>query len=89
MKHNKEQKADSGSVSKGIAKPLVMRRFSTSLVWYHRSEEVPHEGNRIIVYSPCYDDKDPMKLRIIDSQFYGISKDAEWWAYVNCPPNGE
>lgn len=28
MKHNKEQKADSGSVSKGIAKPPVVRRFS-------------------------------------------------------------
>jgi hypothetical protein len=60
-------------------------RFSTSLVWYHRNKERPHEGNRIIVYSPCYADTDPMQLRIIDSQFYSISTDAEWWAYVNCP----
>jgi len=65
--------------------PPNLKRFSTALVWYHRLEEMPHEGNRIIVYSPCYDDKYAMKLRIIDSQFYGISKDAEWWAYVNCP----
>lgn len=28
MKYNKEQKADSGSVSKSIAKPLVSRRLS-------------------------------------------------------------
>lgn len=66
----------------------VMRRFSTSLVWYHRSKKMPNEGNRIIVMSPMYSDNDPMKIRIIDSQFYNISKDAEWWAYVNCPPNG-
>lgn len=61
------------------------KRFSTAMVWYHRDEEMPHEGNRIIVMSPIYDAKDPMKVRIIDSQFFKLSKDAEWWAYINYP----
>ena len=69
------------------AKLPVMRRFSTAMVWYHRSEEMPKDGNRIIVMSPMYADNDPMKVRIIDSQFYRISKDAEWWAYINQPPS--
>ena len=63
----------------------VIRRFSTSLVWYHRSEMMPNIGHRILVFSPYYDDRDPMKIRLIDSQFYKMSIDAEYWAYVNTP----
>jgi hypothetical protein len=60
-------------------------RFYTALIWYHRSVEKPNLGHRIIIYSPVYDDRDPMKTRIIDSQFFEMSKDAEWWAYVTMP----
>lgn len=63
-----------------------MDRFSTSLVWYHRSKEMPAKGNRIIVMSPSYLKDDPFRTRVIDSQFFEISKDAKWWAYINEPP---
>ena len=61
------------------------KRFSTSLVWYHRNEQMPADGHRILIMSPMYDEKDPFRVRLIDSQFYKISVDAEWWAYVNVP----
>jgi len=61
------------------------KRFSTSLVWYHRDEKMPADGNRILIMSPMYDEKDQFRVRLIDSQFYKISVDAEWWAYVNVP----
>lgn len=72
-------------INSALRKTNVVRRFSTSLVWYHRSEMMPNIGHRILVMSPCYDDKDPMKIRLIDSQFYKMSVDAEYWAYVNTP----
>lgn len=61
------------------------KRFSTSLVWYHRKEEMPNIGHRILVMSPMYEDDDPFKVRIVDSQFYKLMEDAEWWAYINVP----
>jgi hypothetical protein len=61
------------------------KRFSTSLVWYHRNEKMPADGNRILVLSPMYEENDPFRIRLIDSQFYKLSIDAEWWAYVNIP----
>lgn len=61
------------------------KRFSTSLVWYHRNAQMPADGHRILIMSPMYDEKDPFRVRLIDSQFYKISVDAEWWAYVNVP----
>lgn len=60
-------------------------RFSTSTVWYHRSTDMPAEGHRILVMSPAYETTDPMRVRIIDSQFYDMCKDAEYWAYINTP----
>jgi len=64
---------------------MAKKRFSTSLVWYHRSEETPAKGHRILVMSPMYKKDDPFRVRIIDSQFYNLSVDAEWWAYVSEP----
>ncbi len=61
------------------------KMYKTTLVWYHRNEKMPLDGNRILVYSSEYSHKDPFKVRIIDSQFYKISTDAEWWAYINLP----
>jgi hypothetical protein len=61
------------------------KRFSTSIVWYHREDQTPSNGNRILVFSPNYNEKDPFRIRLIDSQFFKISKDVEWWAYVNLP----
>lgn len=61
------------------------KRYSTSLVWYNRKEQMPNIGHRILVMSPTYEDNDPFKVRIIDSQFYKLMEDAEWWAYINVP----
>lgn len=61
------------------------KRFSTSLVWYHRDEQTPADGHRILIMSPIYNEVDPYRVRLIDSQFYKIMMDAEWWAYVNVP----
>lgn len=61
-------------------------RISTTLIWYHRnSGETPAIGHRIAVMSPTYDKDDPFRTRLIDSQFFERSTDAEWWAYINLP----
>lgn len=61
-------------------------RHSTSLVWYHRkNKKKPAVGNRILIMSPMYGLKDSSRTRIIDSEFYHICADAEWWAYINEP----
>jgi len=62
-----------------------MTGFSTSIVWYHRDISTPEKGHRILVYSPMYEIDDPFRIRILDSQFYHLSTDAEWWAYINEP----
>ena len=61
------------------------KRFSTSLVWYHRDEQMPSNGHRILIMSTMYKEDDPFRIRMIDSQFFKISNDAEWWAYISIP----
>lgn len=63
----------------------VKKRFSTSLIWYHRNEQLPADNKRILVLSDGYDENDPSKVRVINSQFYKTCKDADWWAYVTIP----
>jgi len=57
----------------------------TNLAWHHRADSLPEPGYRLLVFSPDYDDKDPFKVRIMESQFYELSKDSEWWAYLTTP----
>ena len=60
--------------------------ITTSLFWHSRNEiGNPPENKRILVFSPAYEIGDPMRLRLIDSQFYRLSKDAEYWAVVEEP----
>jgi hypothetical protein len=58
----------------------------TNLFWHNRNETCnPPENKRILVFSPAYEIGDPMRFRLIDSQFYKLSKDAEYWAVVEEP----
>lgn len=52
--------------------------------WFSVSEE-PELGKRILCFSPVYKEDDPMRFRIIDSQFLKISKDVTKWQYLNPP----
>jgi hypothetical protein len=57
----------------------------TELHWRDRTETPPEKGKRILVFSPEYEINDPFRLRLIDSQFWEISKDAQFWAEVEEP----
>ena len=46
---------------------------------------MPEVGKRILVLSPMYKENDPFRIRLIDSQFYHLSTDAEWWADAPIP----
>ena len=60
--------------------------IKADLIWYHRNEiNKPPKNSRILVFSPDYEIDDPMRFRLIDSQFLSISKDAEYWAVVEEP----
>ena len=58
----------------GQIEPLVMR-------WRPKTE-TPKNGVRILVYSSCYHINDPMRFRILDSQFWKLLTDADYWAYI-------
>ncbi len=62
-----------------------MEKLEQNIVWYHRDHYLPPDGRRILVMSPKYHHKDPFKIRLIDSQFFSISSDAEWWAFIDFP----
>jgi hypothetical protein len=59
--------------------------YQTQITWYNRKEKMPEVGKRILVLSPMYKENDPFRIRLIDSQFYHLSTDAEWWADVPIP----
>ena len=64
---------------------MPKKAYKTELQWWNRKEKMPEHGHRILVESPMYDDNDPFRVRLMDSQFYKLSTDAEWWAYVTSP----
>lgn len=61
------------------------KMYQTPITWWNRKEQMPDKGKRILVLSPMYEENDPFRIRLIDSQFYELSTDAEWWAYVPVP----
>jgi hypothetical protein len=81
-----------GEGLKRVDSPLSPERFISKylnvkalgfLHWYGREQEPP-KGTRILVFSPDYPVSD-MRLRFIDSQFWGTATDATMWAVVNEP----
>ena len=76
-----EYKAD---LTDDAGKLLDSFRNSTRLLWWHRDRKKPKadDKRRILVLSPAYPEGDPMRIRMIDAQFFEISKDATWWAYI-------
>lgn len=57
--------------------------------WVHRDDKLPPAGCRILVYSPCYENGDQTMLyRLMDSQFFKISKEAIWWCKLTRPTAG-
>jgi hypothetical protein len=52
---------------------------------WHSIAEKPHYNTRILVFSSCYKDNDPMQFRIIDSQFLSITTDVDYWSFLEPP----
>ena len=50
-----------------------------SIAWNSR-DKIP-EG-RVLTFSPCYEQGDAMRWRIMDGQFVRICKEVELWAYL-------
>lgn len=61
------------------------KQYQTPITWWNRREKMPNLGERILIFSPVYSEGEEMRIRIIDSQFFSISLDAEWWAYIPIP----
>ncbi len=55
------------------------------MIWIDRDEEMPPEGMQILVFSPEYAEGQPMRFRIMDSQFYRLATDATHWATLETP----
>ena len=53
--------------------------------WISVDERLPEEG-RVLVFSPDYKDRDPMRCRITDSQFVRICSDVTHWMPLPEPP---
>lgn len=47
----------------------------------------PDSEKRILIFSPCYKEDNPMRIRIVNSQFAKICTDATHWAYIPEPEN--
>jgi hypothetical protein len=84
---NDAKKRLNGVDDYGIHSPEP-NRIKVETEWFHRSYGFPDDGRRIWVFSPQYKKDDPMRVRIMDSQFYGIVTDGDWWAYVKEPEVG-
>lgn len=50
---------------------------------WHKFEEQPDSGKRILIFSPVYPENHEMRVRIIDSNFLSICKEVEKWAYLS------
>ncbi len=53
--------------------------------WISKEDELPVSGVRVLVFSPEYGANDPMRFRVMDSQFVRISKEATHWIYLTGP----
>jgi hypothetical protein len=63
---------------------FIAKAANYHLLWEPRAN-TPPEGKRILVFSPAYPEGDPMRVRIIDSQFLATMTDATHWAIVHEP----
>lgn len=59
-------------------KVLKQKESMVSGCWVNRDVKLPDCG-RVLVFSPVYPKDDPMRFRIIDSQFVRISTDVTHW----------
>ena len=55
--------------------------------WISKTDELPILGVRVLVFSPEYGADDPMRFRVMDSQFVRISGEATHWIYLTGPDN--
>jgi len=56
------------------------------MYWYKRTDPNPRSyppiAGRILVFSPEYPEGDPMRVRMIDAQFWVHTKDATHWTHI-------
>ncbi len=55
------------------------------MIWIARDGESPPEGIQILAFSPEYPENDPLRFRIMDSEFFRLAIDATHWALLEAP----
>ena len=50
-------------------------------VWVSRN--ILPDSGRVLAFSPIYKVGDPMRYRVLDAQFIGISTDVTYWLDLN------
>jgi hypothetical protein len=53
--------------------------------WIPRDGKLPPKYAKILVFSPIYHKGDPLRFRILDSEFFCIATDATHWALLEAP----
>jgi hypothetical protein len=53
--------------------------------WIPREGKLPPKDTIILAFSPCYPEGNPMRFRILDSQFFCIATDATHYATLDAP----
>lgn len=62
-----------------------MRTRTPVLKWVKVIDLLPKSGKRVLIFSPCYNKDNPMRIRIVDADFVKICTDATHWAYIPEP----
>jgi hypothetical protein len=57
----------------------------SGMKWIPREGKLPPKYARILVFSPCYNDGDSMRYRVMDSDFFCLATDATHWALLEPP----
>jgi len=58
---------------------LVARpHLNWTAMWHKCNEEMPEHG-RVLVFSSCYPNDNPMRFRLVDAQFVKLMNEVELW----------
>lgn len=53
--------------------------------WINRKICMPPDRERVLTFSPLYEEDHPMRFRITEGQFFRIMTDATHWATLEAP----
>jgi len=53
--------------------------------WIKIKDKLPKEDVRVLVFTPGYQEGDPMRYRVMDSRFVKICSEVTHWTYLEAP----